>query len=297
MLQCNAKKAMQAGEKAGQLLRDTATEAVEQGVIRPLANLVLEAVKALVGVFVTMFLNFTAFDLRNQGALTLYGLTIAIGWMIGAVLLMGQMIRTMVQGRPAPLVEAFLGLVVTALVGGAGVGLTALLMEAADTIAAVILEQMFTSGLPKGQQSLHEQILNVMGLTNNVAGAAPLAFITWQLGILVILVLIIQMIVLLLRNATLPLLALLLPIAAAGMIGGGASRQWLPKMITAVLAVVCYKPMVALIIAASVRQFADARDAHGLLYGLVMLVLCVVAMPALMRVFAPLGAMAGGGSG
>ncbi|MGP4104741.1 hypothetical protein [Nonomuraea sp. KM90] len=295
LIQCNAQKIGQAGE---QLLRDAATEALEQGVIKPLANLVLEAITSLVGVFVAMFLSTTTFDLRSQGALTLYGLTIAIGWLIGAVLLMIQMLRTMVQGRPVALLQAFSGLVITALVGGAGVGLTALLMEAANSLTAIIFNHMSTDGLPANQQSIHQQILTVMSLRQAVpagaAGAGLQVYVNWQLGVLVILVLIIQLIVVLLRNATLPLLALLLPIAAAGMIGGGATRQWLPKIITAAAAIIVYQPCVALIITAAVRQWSAARDAHGLLYGLMMLVLSLIAMPALLKVFAPLGALAAG---
>ncbi|MEU6720673.1 hypothetical protein ABZ897_55250 [Nonomuraea sp. NPDC046802] len=300
LLQCNAPTIGKAGEKAGQVLRDAATEALEQGVIKPLANLVLEAIKSLVGVFVAMFLSFTSFDLRNQGALTLYGLTIAVGWLIGAVLLMSQMLRTMVQGRPVPLLQAFSGLLITALVGGAGVGLTALLMEGANILTKVIFDQMSTDGLPANQQSIHQQILTMMSLGNTPGGAAAAGvqvYVNWQLGVLVILVLIIQIIVVLLRNASLPLLALLLPVAAAGMIGGGPTRQWLPKIIAAEAAIIVYQPCVALIITAAVRQWSAARDAHGLVYGLVMLVLSLVAMPALLKVFAPLGALAGGGGG
>ncbi|WP_346101320.1 hypothetical protein [Nonomuraea maheshkhaliensis] len=294
-LYCNTPRIQEAGDAAGQGLRDAATEAFEQGVIKPMANLALDAIRSLVGVFVTLFVTFTSFDLRAQGALTLYGVTIAIGWLISVVLVVAQMMRTMVQGRPVPLIQAGAGLTITAFVGGAGVGLTALAMEGANVVTKIIFDQMSADGQPMDQQGIQEQILTLMSLTNNAVGAVPSIFVQWQLSILVILVLIIQIVVVLLRNATLPLLALLLPIAASGMVGGGATRQWMPKIITAGAAIIVYQPAVALIITAATRQWSAARDAHGLVYGLVMLVLSLIAMPALLRVFAPLGVVAGGG--
>ncbi|MFI7643426.1 hypothetical protein [Nonomuraea sp. NPDC049400] len=270
----------------GDRAAETAAKALDKSLLTPLTALVMAAARTLLDIFLRMWLSFTSFDLEQQGAMRLYGMTLSIGMMIAVLLLLWQAIRTMIQGRGMPLLEALQGLVVTGLVALCGVAVTGGVMRTSDLLSEWILGDLSRNGLVNRE------------ITAMITSTGLPAWLTIQLASLLILVLVIQMIVLWLRNATVPILALMLPIAAAGSIGTNATRAWLPKTITAILTVAAYKPIVSLIIVAAVAQFRDSTEISGLLYALIMFVLAVIAMPALVKIFAPLGmAAAGGGAG
>ncbi|GLX06789.1 hypothetical protein [Microbispora sp. NBRC 16548] len=282
-LACSSQTAAKKG------LGDLAANTVNATFVQPLADLIADAAQSLLNAFLKSWLDMSSMDLQQQGALKLYGITLSIGWLIGACLLMWQAIRTMVSGRGTPLLEAVTGLLITALVAAVGVTVTGMLMTGADEVSRWILGDLASNGVMSKE---------LRAMLARAPGAEPVApWLTIQICVLLILVLIIQLLVLFLRNAALPILAILLPIAAAGQIGGASTRQWLPRMVTAVIAVVVYKPMVSLIIVAAVAQWRDSTAISGLLYGLLMFALSVIAMPALMKVFAPIGVAVTGGGG
>ncbi|WP_219505137.1 hypothetical protein [Nonomuraea ceibae] len=270
--------------EVGQRATNVAANALNKGLLTPLSALIIAATETLLGIFLRLWLTLSSFDLHQQGAMSLYGMTMAIGMMIAVLLLIWQAIRTMVQGKGLPLLEALQGLVITGLVSLCGVAVTGGVMRASDLLSEWILGDLVRNGL------LNKQI-TAMTLSTGLP-----AWLTIQVATLLILVLIIQIIVLWLRNATIPILALMLPIAAAGSIGTNATRAWLPKTITAILTVAAYKPIVSLIIVSAVAQFRDSTEVAGLVYALIMFVAAVIAMPALVKIFAPLG-LAAGGSG
>lgn len=263
---------------------DIAANALDRTVVTPLTALVMAGAETMLEMFLRVWLSFSSFDLDEQGAMTLYGMMLSIGMMIAVLLLMWQAIRTVIQGRGLPILEALQGLVITGLVTLCGVSVTGGVMRISDLLSEWILGDLARNGLVNREISL---MITSTGLP---------AWLTIQLSSLVILVLIIQMIMLWLRNATVPLLALMLPIAAAGSIGTNATRSWLPKTVTAILTVAAYKPIVSLIVVSAVAQWRSSTEMAGLLYALIMFVLSVIAMPALMRVFAPLGVAAAGSS-
>ncbi|MEV4117024.1 hypothetical protein, partial [Nonomuraea sp. NPDC049695] len=273
-------------QNVGNRASQVAAAALDKTLLTPLTALIMAAVETMLAVFLQMWLTLTSFDLEQQGAMSMYGLTLSIGMMIAVLLLMWQAVRTMIQGRGLPLLEAFRGLVITALVSLLGITVTGGVMRFSDLISAWILGDLARNGLINRE------------FTAMITSTGLPAWLTMQLATLLILVLIIQMIVLWLRNATVPILALMLPIAAAGSIGTESTRAWLPKTITAIMTIAAYKPVVSLIIRAAVAQFRDSTEIAGLLYALIMFVLAIVAMPALVKIFAPLGvAAAGSGAG
>ncbi|WP_329431010.1 hypothetical protein OG339_48505 (plasmid) [Streptosporangium sp. NBC_01495] len=272
---------------------EAASQAMEKNVLKPLNQLGIRAVNNVLDMFVQLWLHFSVFDLEGQGSLTMSGMTLSIGWMIAAMLLMWQSMRTMAMGRATPLLEAGRGLLVTGLVAITGTGAMAFFLEFSDILAEAIMGDLAKDGL------LKKELVTMMASGDEAAGTltVPVTLINLQLAVMLVLALIVQLVVLLMRNASLPLLALVLPIAAAGQVGGTTTRQWLPKVISTSAAIIVYKPAVALIITAAVRQNRDSTAVSGMFYGLLMVVLSLVAMPALMRVFTPFGVAAAGGGG
>ena len=83
--------------------------------------------------------------------------------------------------------------------------------------------------------------------------------------------------------------------AGGGRVGGDATRQWAPKLITSGLVIVAYKPTLAIIICTGFAEFGHSKTLAEWLRGCATLVLAVLAPGPLTKIFAPFGAAVGGG--
>jgi hypothetical protein len=99
------------------------------------------------------------------------------------------------------------------------------------------------------------------------------------------------------REGTVVILAGLTVLAAAGQFTG-ATRTWLSKVLGWMLALICYKPAAALVYASALTLTGESADVRTVFVGLSMMLISIVALPALMRLFTwttgSLGASAGG---
>src|SRR5205085_2693041 len=84
-------------------------------------------------------------------------------------------------------------------------------------------------------------------------------------------------------------LAALLPLAASGSINE-STKPWLNRMLPWLLTLVLYRPMAALIYMIGFTFLGTGNDVTTVMTGLMVLVLAVVAMPAMMRFFSWAGA-------
>ncbi|WP_433620912.1 hypothetical protein [Nocardia sp. CA-120079] len=108
----------------------------------------------------------------------------------------------------------------------------------------------------------------------------------------------IQLVMLVIRQALLILVVGVIPLAAAAS-GTGPGSQAYKKLLSWSLAFVLFKPTGALIyaIAFAVIGREEQRDPQLILLGLILLVMSVVVLPALIRLVAPAVATLGGGGG
>ncbi|MFG1955046.1 hypothetical protein [Micromonospora sp. NPDC048830] len=123
------------------------------------------------------------------------------------------------------------------------------------------------------------------------------ALVVAGISLMIFLSTMVQLLLLLARNAGLVLLAGLLPLAAsAGISGSGRSIR--DRYLTWLLALVLYKPAAATIYAAVFWLIGKGQSLTDLLTGLVMFCMAIVALPALMRLIAPaVSVLSTGGSG
>ena len=105
----------------------------------------------------------------------------------------------------------------------------------------------------------------------------------------------------LVRVGVVTIFAGLLPLAAAGT-SNQTGMEYFKRMTSWLLAFVLYKPAAATVYASAFLMIGDGKDATSVLAGLFMLVLAIVALPALLRLITPMvgaavaaGAGAGGG--
>jgi len=212
------------------------------------------------------------------------------GWLAVLSLLVGaaRMVVTR-SGRPA--VEAFRGLLLLLVVlSGAGVAVVQLLVVAGDGYARWILDR--SAGGDLGRR--------LVGLSTAGSTAALGSGLLLVVGLLGMLAALAQLGLMLIRVAVVTLFAGLLPLAAAGA-GTETGLAWLRKVLAWLLAFVLYKPVAATVYASAFLLIGQGRDAVSVLSGLSLLVLSVLALPALLRLVTPavgaaVGAAAGGGA-
>jgi type IV secretion system protein TrbL len=135
------------------------------------------------------------------------------------------------------------------------------------------------------------------GFTVGLAGTAATAFIAIVLGILAFLGSVIQIMLMLVRGGMLVLLVGTLPLIAA-FSNTEMGLQWFRKATAWLLAFALYKPAAAIIYAVAFNM-AGQSGALNLIDGVMMLILAILALPALMRFLVPATSAlaAGGGAG
>ena len=135
------------------------------------------------------------------------------------------------------------------------------------------------------------------GFTVGLAGTATTAIIAILLGIVAFLATVIQIMLMLVRGGMLVLLVGTLPLVAA-FSNTEMGLQWFRKATAWLIAFALYKPAAAVVYAVAF-SLAGQHGALALLDGVMMLVLAILALPALLRFVVPAtGALAGaGGSG
>ena len=135
------------------------------------------------------------------------------------------------------------------------------------------------------------------GFTVGLAGTVTTAFIAIVLGIVAFLATVIQIMLMLVRGGMLVLLVGTLPLIAA-FSNTEMGMQWFRKAGAWLLAFALYKPAAAVVYAVAF-ELAGQQGALALLDGVMMLVLAILALPALLRFAVPAtSALAGaGGSG
>ena len=104
------------------------------------------------------------------------------------------------------------------------------------------------------------------------------------LGLIAILISAAQAILMLFRQASLVILAGVLPLAAAGTLTP-ATRTWFKKVTGWMLAIIFYKPAAAAVYAAAFTLIGTGKGAGTVLMGFAMVGLSLLALPVLMRLF------------
>lgn len=283
-----------AANAAGSLVSDVASVASPSGALASVGTAVLDqiagsfftgwwALQAKVLTFWSHAPTPGPADLIAPGATRRW-----VAWLAQFTLVVSVLIaagRTMVARDGRSLAEAGRTVVLTLLTSALVVTVAAALLAAGDAIAAALLGGALAEGAAADPQPLGSALLSV--------GGTPGMILTAALGTLVTLA---QFFVLLSRNAILPVVIVLLPLAAAA---GGAQlgRAWFSRLAAWLLALAFYKPIAAIIYSVVLVQTRTADDTLAALTALVGMCCAVLALPALIKLFSPSSAGAGGSGG
>ena len=201
------------------------------------------------------------------------------------------------EQRAKPLQQLLKATMLFVLVSAAGTATLQLLASWSDEFAVNLVQQ----SLPENQTfdtAIGEVILHGV-MTNYAALGMPLSTALW-ISLTVFAASVIQVILLLIRSAMLVLLAGTFPLAAAAT-NTEIGKNWFRKYCGWAVAFIAYKPAAALIYAAAFRMSQQPMGAQGenilvqVLTGVMMLLLAIVALPALLRFAVPITAAVAGG--
>ena len=181
-----------------------------------------------------------------------------------------------------------------AVVTGMGVLAIDLAAAAADQFSTWIISQS-TNNTDFGAN-----ITALLGLTTLTGGAIG-AMLVIVLGLVAILASVIQILLMVVRGGMLVMLAGILPTAAAAS-NFEFGQQWFKKTTAWTLAFILYKPAAAIVYAIAFRLAGDnVFSGNGLvsvITGLSLMILALLALPALMRFVVPaVGTLASGSAG
>lgn len=268
-----------------------AWKAVWDSVLGDVINSAADVVKWIIKTVLTVALLGPSLDLEATGLFgkdaTLAGMMTWLGLVIAAAGAMWQLGKMALTGQSKHLGRAALGWVENTILSAVGVAMVALLLVAGDALTAGLVDVAF-----EDDGKAYERIVAVM-----VPAAATVRNPITMLCIVAVLLLVgfIQLVLVFLRQSAIPILCLLLPVAGGGRVGGDATRQWAPKLITAICVVIAYKPILAIIICTGFAEFGHAKTLTEWLRGCATLILAILAPGPLTKLFAPFGAAVGGG--
>jgi type IV secretion system protein TrbL len=210
-------------------------------------------------------------------------------------------IRMAWEQRAQPGKDLLQALITLIVVSGTGLAVIALAVTAADAFSVWILNGATNCNVSAAGDSscFGTNIASMIALTST----SPIGVIgILILGSIALLMTYVQVALMVVRGGLLVILAGVLPLTAS-FTNTQMGKQWFSKVIGWSIAFILYKPAAALIYAAAFSLTgtdAFSKDGGGIwsiLTGLALMLMALIALPALLRFVAPMtGALAGGGS-
>jgi type IV secretion system protein TrbL len=199
--------------------------------------------------------------------------------------------RMVWEQRGAPVRDLVRSLLTLTLVSGMGLAVIAFLIIAADGFSTWILDQA-TDGTG------FAPAIQAMLLTG---GEEVAVFMVIILGLVGIFASVIQIVLMVVRSGMLVILAGVLPTTAA-FTNTEMGRQWFQKTIGWTIAFILYKPAAAIVYAVAFRlidaELSGGNTLLNTITGMALMVVALVALPALLRFVTPMvGAVASGSGG
>jgi hypothetical protein len=202
-------------------------------------------------------------------------------------------IRMIWEQRAQPGKEVVKSILTLIVISGAGLGSVSLFLTIGDQFSTWIIEQSMGCDI---SGCLGKNLASLIVLTNG--GATMLMLV---LGLFALLASLMQMLIMIARGGMLVVLAGVLPLSAS-FSNTEMGKSWLNKNISWLVALIAYKPAAAIIYATAFQLAASkpfgSDGVIPIITGLCLMILALVAMPALMKFITPMvGALAGGAGG
>ncbi len=253
-------------------------------------------------------------DPTRWGAGSLWPIMTGLSMLLGSLFLIGRGVKLMITGKPEILVTTIKGLAKYVLVCAIGITVLTSALHFSEWLTGYFLDvgthsdgcAAYQSGQPDGleidyaqletegaQAEARAELGQAFGncLAGQFAAGTLSAGLVIVLFVLALIVGLIQALLMFVREAALPIMALLLPIAASGQIGGSATKRWLPGLIALMATVVLYKPMLAFVFAVGFTQIILGTELMSIIMGFITLSIGVIAPGVMLKAFKPMMTM------
>jgi len=231
------------------------------------------------------WLQVPSIDVEGSAAVDIRQYVLWLSVAVAGAGVIWQGLRMTVRRNAEPLIDVGRGLATLALWASVGIVGPATALRLGDAFSVWVLDQAAS-----GQVA--DRLVELASLTGVQSAGAAIV-----LGLLVMFAGLAQAVLMMFREGAVIVLAGALVLAAAGNLTG-FGRAWLPKVLGWMLALIAFKPVAALIYATALAMTGENDDPRAVVVGLSMMVLSVVALPALMKLFTwASGTAASGGSG
>ena len=265
-----------------------ATKAVAGNAFQAVVDAFAKGLANIMKALMTFWIHTPAPDLSPSSAVlsTLDNITrplVAFGAMVG--LIVGG-VRLAVAGRQSheSTQALFRGLFLMTVVTAAGTLIVETMLTGFDKLAVAILDDGFDG------KSVGEQLVG-LGVLPGVGGG--LVFILAFFGMIASLV---QVGIMLVRGGILTVLVGILPVAASAAITG-VGYSWFKRLCGWIGSFALYKLAAAIIYAAAFAMIGSSKDLAGIVSGYSLIILAILALPALLRLLPPSTEAIGSGGG
>ncbi|WP_254788563.1 hypothetical protein [Arthrobacter sp. ok909] len=264
--------------------------------ITNLAKSIMEGMSQMVTTLSTFWVSMPTANLASQDGITASPVVGFVNSELGywtlalavlSVILGGT--RMIWEQRGAPLKDLLRSLLTLTLVSGLGLAVISILVIAADAFSASIIDRA-----TDGKGFAHAMAILVM---TNQTGVG--VFILIILGLVGLIASLVQIVLMIVRGGMLVILAGILPTTAA-FTNTEMGRQWFQKAIGWTIAFILYKPAAAIVYAVAFKLMGSSGGnvLLGSITGFALMIVALLALPALMRFVTPMvGAVASGSGG
>jgi len=261
-----------------------------------LAKAIMEGMSQMVTTLSTFWVSMPTANLASQDGLTPSPVVGFVNSELGYWTLLLAVLSVILGGtrmiweqRGAPLKDLLRSLLTLTLVSGLGLAVISILVIAADAFSASIIDRA-----TDGKGFAHAMAILVM---TNQTGVG--VFILIILGLVGLLASLVQIVLMIVRGGMLVILAGILPTTAA-FTNTEMGRQWFQKAVGWTIAFILYKPAAAVVYAVAFKLMGSSGGnvLLGSITGFALMIVALLALPALMRFVTPMvGAVASGSGG
>jgi hypothetical protein len=237
---------------------------------------------ALLKAFAGWFGSLPDLNLAAAGITGPYAISFVIGSVVAALLIFGQVIRTLWTRDGTGIAQALAGTVKTVLAWLLTGTVATAALAASDQVARFIVTAEF--GSQAGFARKPGAVVNWSGMGNPSQQAATAAALLLVIGLIGILLIVVLWFELLLRNAAIAILIATSPVAAAGQVSD-ATKAWWSRTVSATVQLIILKPVIALVFAVGFGMAGQSAGVTGILQGLLVLGLAAFAWPVIARFF------------
>lgn len=244
------------------------------------------AATSLLTEFAKGFVNIPDVDVASAGIKSVYAISLGIAAFISGLIAIFQVTKTVLTQNGRHLGQVVVGLwksaiafAITLTVAGAALG-------ASDEVSRYIVTASFGS-----TAEFSQKISTLVAWNPTLSGSLLLIFAI--IAILLVAVLWLEM---LFRNAAVGILIATSPIPAAGQLGE-STAEWWTKFVSTTGQLIALKPIIALVFAIGFSMAGDSQDIETTLSGMLVLLLGVIAWPAVARFFSFASVQGSGGMG